>query len=129
MLGVPESPLQLDCLESNRNGRPNGQLITELCNLTRAKDWNGYLLHTGTTNEKVIHMKKAISPCPSFSILPLESVISDHHYKSGKGKQVAYTRLSRKERLGIAAAAVWAVLVLCGTPVCNPLTHLYPSIS
>ncbi|RYC64754.1 hypothetical protein CHU98_g1442 [Xylaria longipes] len=35
---------------------------------------------------------------------------------SSKGKQVANVRLSRKERLGIAAAAVWAVLILCGTP-------------
>ncbi|KAH8161188.1 hypothetical protein CIB48_g7056, partial [Xylaria polymorpha] len=31
-------------------------------------------------------------------------------------KQVVDVRLSRKERLGVAAAAVWAVLVLCGTP-------------
>ncbi|KAJ3578720.1 hypothetical protein NPX13_g1841 [Xylaria arbuscula] len=113
---VPESRLQLDCLQPNSTSPPNGHLITELCNSIRAKNWNGHLLHTGPMNEKIIHMKKAISPCSSFTTLPLESVISDYHYKSGKGKQVAYTRLSRKERPGIAAAAVWAVLVLCGTP-------------
>ncbi|KAI0976563.1 hypothetical protein F4678DRAFT_413761 [Xylaria arbuscula] len=113
---VRESSLLLDDLGSSSNGHPNTQLITELCSLIKQKDWNGHLLHTETTKEKIISMKNVVSPYPRVSILPLESVISDCHFRSGKGKQVAYPRLSRKERLGIAAAAVWAVLVLCGTP-------------
>ncbi|KAF2970578.1 hypothetical protein GQX73_g3001 [Xylaria multiplex] len=108
--------LQLDCLGLNNNNLPKTQLITRLCSLISQKEWDGYLLHTDTAEEMIIHMKKVISPSPMFSSLPLESVISDHYFTSGKGKQVAHIRLSRKERLGIAAAVVWAVLVLCGTP-------------
>ncbi|KAK5630118.1 hypothetical protein RRF57_005833 [Xylaria bambusicola] len=113
---VPGSSIQLDCLQSNSNNLPSAQLITELCSLVKQKEWNGYLLHSETANNKIIFLKNVVSPCPRLSTLPLESVISDCHFRSGKSKQVAYARLSRKERLGIAAAAVWAVLVLCGTP-------------
>ncbi|TGJ83175.1 hypothetical protein E0Z10_g5602 [Xylaria hypoxylon] len=130
--------LHLSIPETGRNGESNHwqrvliSVDTKETNLTsdctvaqgllsttgvvKQAEWNGHLLHTDTAEEKVIYMKKIVSPCPKFSSLPLESVISDHHFRSGKGKKAAYARLSRKERLGIAAAAVWAVLVLCGTP-------------
>ncbi|KAI0915101.1 hypothetical protein F4823DRAFT_557547 [Ustulina deusta] len=108
--------LPLESLRSSQKGPPDSQLITELCSLIRQKDWNGHLLHTDTANEKVIYMKRVLSPCCSFSSLALDTVISDSYYGSSKGKQVTNVRLSRKERLGVAAAAVWAVLILCGTP-------------
>ncbi|KAI0448029.1 hypothetical protein F4803DRAFT_4830 [Xylaria telfairii] len=108
--------LQLESLGSCQSGLPDSQLITGLCNLIRQEDWNGHLLHADTANEKVIYMKRVLSPCSRFSKLSLESIISDSYCKDLKGKQVINVRLSRKERLGVAAAAVWAVLVLCGTP-------------
>ncbi|KAI8947428.1 hypothetical protein F4801DRAFT_560650 [Xylaria longipes] len=113
---IPVTSLQLETLGRSQNGPLDSQLIKGLCNLIQQKDWNGHLLHTGTTNKKVIYMKRVLSPCSRFSSRSLESVISNSYNAGSKGKQVANVRLSRKERLGIAAAAVWAVLILCGTP-------------
>ncbi|KAI1757846.1 hypothetical protein F4782DRAFT_546936 [Xylaria castorea] len=107
---------QVDSLGSSQNGPPDSQLITGLCNLIKQKDWNGHLLHIDTTKEKAIYMKRVLSPCSRFSSLSLEAIIPDSSYRGPKDKQVTSLRLSRKERLGVAAAAVWAVLILCGTP-------------
>ncbi|KAI1426142.1 hypothetical protein F5Y12DRAFT_744164 [Xylaria sp. FL1777] len=113
--GIGEASSQLDCLGPSNNNAPKSQLVTELCSLTKQEEWNGHLLYLKTGAEAIITMKKVSSPCPRFLSIPLESVISKEPSGGGKGNQVVYTRLSRKERLGIAAAAAWAVLVLCGT--------------
>ncbi|KAI1743713.1 hypothetical protein F4680DRAFT_409164 [Xylaria scruposa] len=110
------APSQSGSLGSSQNTPNDSQLITELCSLMRQEDWNGHLLHTNTTNKKVIYMKRILEPCSKFLSLSLESVIPDPDRKGSKGKQVISLRLSRKERLGVAAAAVWAALILCGTP-------------
>ncbi|KAI0460433.1 hypothetical protein F5B21DRAFT_7760 [Xylaria acuta] len=114
--GMQEASPQPDCLGSNQNCLPNTQLITELCDLMKQEEWNGHLLHTDMTDEKAISMRRVLCPCSRFSSLSLEAVLSNHACRSGRDREVAYVRLSRKERFGIAAAAVWAVLVLCGTP-------------
>ncbi|KAI1114991.1 hypothetical protein F5Y14DRAFT_412702 [Nemania sp. NC0429] len=104
----------LDILQPEYNDILNAPLITELCKLIKQKDWNGHLLHTDTMNEKIIRMKKTLSPCPRFSSCSLESAIG-YSFTNWKDKHVSYPCLSRRDRLGISAAAVWAVLVLCGT--------------
>ncbi|KAJ2982580.1 hypothetical protein NUW58_g6412 [Xylaria curta] len=108
--------LPLNNVGPNQNSLSGAQLVTDLCVLAKQAEWNGRLFHPEATNEHIINIKKVVSPCSRFSSLSLEAVLSDRHFRSGKGKQADYPRLSRKERLGIAAAAVWAVLVLCGTP-------------
>ncbi|KAI0010164.1 hypothetical protein F4779DRAFT_616893 [Xylariaceae sp. FL0662B] len=93
------------------------QLITSLCTLIQEKQWSGYLIHSGSDRERVIHMRKMTSPQMRLSSLPLSKLLSKGAPRLRPLKShLSARRISRRDRFGIAAAASWAVLLLCGTP-------------
>ncbi|KAI1172747.1 hypothetical protein F4777DRAFT_560380 [Nemania sp. FL0916] len=110
-LSPAQGPHQTDLNES-----PKNPLISQLCSFTKQKMWSGHLVHTNAEEERDICLQKLSTPCSTFSNCSLDSMIADRHFSSRKSKHTVHARLSRRQRLRVAAAVTWAVLILCDTP-------------
>ncbi|KAK9771982.1 putative Cytochrome c domain-containing protein [Seiridium cardinale] len=92
--------------------------ITSLCSLRASKSWNGYLDHPDPDIAMRVQLEKAggTYDCAlgSASLKSLVSSSSKLFHSASSGSDFR-TSMTRRDRYSIAAATVWAVLLLCGT--------------
>ncbi|KAM0806646.1 putative Cytochrome c domain-containing protein [Seiridium cardinale] len=92
--------------------------ITSLCSLRASKSWNGYLEHPDPDIAMRVQLEKASGTYDyALGSASLKSLVSSssklfHSVSSGTDFR---TSMTRRDRYSIAAATVWAVLLLCGT--------------
>ncbi|KAK6066194.1 hypothetical protein SCUP234_12178 [Seiridium cupressi] len=92
--------------------------ITSLCSLRASKSWNGYLEHTDPDIAMRVQLEKASGTYDcALGSASLKSLVSSSSklFHSGSSGTDFRTSMTRRDRYSIAAASVWAVLLLCGT--------------
>lgn len=85
------------------------------------EEWGGHLIHSDLQDKKVINIKNRASSREPHSSLSLSEVLVANASRPWVKPQSSIKGLSRRDRLAIAAAIAWGVLLLCDTPwLTNP---------
>ena len=95
--------------------RPPTPPISSLCellqNCTTTAEYLGYFLHPNSSPARRIQIHNTAAKSSLQKMIPINSVLSPSNQQIPSP-----LALSRKQRFGIAASAVWAVLFLCASP-------------
>ncbi|KAI8627279.1 hypothetical protein F5Y19DRAFT_477847 [Xylariaceae sp. FL1651] len=105
-IGIVEPPSPL----------PIREQIQSICSTPREKLFSGYLLHPDNDEERVIVFERNKLTNEPLRVLAWRSLLADVTVPSPGLRRYQKRKISKKDRLAIASAATWAVLLLCGTP-------------
>ncbi|KAK8139996.1 hypothetical protein PG984_000062 [Apiospora sp. TS-2023a] len=96
---------------------PSRQQIRSICSYPAAKLFGGYLVNSDPDNQSMVILERKQPVAKPTYVLSWRSFLTGSVSIPGVSRS-AFRRkkMSKKDRLGIASAATWAVLLLCGTP-------------
>ncbi|KAK7968788.1 hypothetical protein PG988_007861 [Apiospora saccharicola] len=96
---------------------PSRQQIRSICSYPAAKLLGGYLVNSDPDNQSMVILERKQPVTTPTCVVSWRSFLTGSPSIPGVSRS-AFRRkkMSKKDRLGIASAAAWAALLLCGTP-------------
>lgn len=95
---------------------PLREQIRSICSTPSKNLFAGYLLHSEDNEERKIILESSHLVNESLSVLSWRSLLADAAVPNLGARRYKKRKMSKKDRLAIASAATWAILILCGTP-------------
>lgn len=90
--------------------------IHSICSTPSEKLFDGYLLHSDCDEEQKIILESSQFIKNSLRVTDWRSFLPDATMPNLGLRRYRKGKMSKKDRLAIASAATWAVIILCGTP-------------
>ncbi|KAK8054936.1 hypothetical protein PG993_000163 [Apiospora rasikravindrae] len=94
---------------------PRREHIHSICSHPATKLFGGYLMNSDPDNQNMVILERKQPAAKHAYVLGWRSFLTPGAASLGRSR-IRRKKMSNKDRLAIASAATWAVLLLCGTP-------------